>query len=81
MELMWKKKKDNIVEGYCEKGKAYIRLSKDGKVDSGYFCFGSPIKFLPDNEKEEKVFDMKERLQVELEMILLSEEIYEKIHK
>ena len=79
MEITWTKKLDNFVEGSCERGKIYIRLNREKKVDSLYFCFEKTYKFLPEIEDDHSVDGMKERAQDELELMILSEEIADKL--
>ena len=81
MEIQWKNKKEIFVEGSCERGKLWIRLSKEGKVNALYTCFGETQKILPETEEEETVKGMKLRADLHLALLAHAEDISAKLTK
>ena len=79
--ITWKDKKEIFVEGQCERGKLFIRLSKDGKVNALYTIFGETQKILPETEEEETIDGMKLRADLHLALLAHAEEISSKLTK
>jgi hypothetical protein len=77
--INWKAHKEIFVEGLCERGKLFIRLSKDGKVNALYTCFEETQKILPETEEEETIEGMKLRADLHLALLTHAEEISNKL--
>lgn len=69
--INWSTVKDRHLEGSCPLGKVYIRLNKEGVVDSIYTCFGSTKKYLPENGYDKELEGMKMRAEEIVKVNLL----------
>lgn len=71
MSITWKELKDRHLEGHCPLGKVFIRLDREGVVDSIYTCFGSTKKYLPEDDYDKELEGMKLRAEEIVKVNLL----------